>query len=84
MKKLIRKYAKDSCNMVFGILFTDEKIKFTPYAAANIHSYTQLHTPNSNTPAVQMARAKRVLQSLLNVGNGCSAPLMYMALTINK
>ena len=54
------------------------------YKAAKIQSYTSLQTPKSATPRVQMAKAKRVLQSLLKAGKGFSLLLMYIALTMSK
>ena len=54
------------------------------YNAALTHSQKKLATPQSNTPATHTKSARRVLQSLRNVGRAFSELLIYIAFTISR
>ncbi len=54
------------------------------YSAAFIHSQKKLTTPQNNTPATQMKSARRVLQSLRNLGRAFSELLIYIAFTMSR
>ena len=73
----------DKCGMRSHSSFFTLHSSFYQHAAA-IQSNMQLQIPKSAIPAVQMARATLLLQSLLNVGSGLSHGLIYIAFTIKR
>ncbi len=54
------------------------------FAATEIQSKTNEHTPNATIPTVQMASANLVEHALWKVGNGLSLCLMNIAFTMSK